>query len=47
MTKKKCKTRGWYLFTDGYEVWVNGYSAVEKKNEIRLHGPIVRFVPTD
>ena len=40
-------TRGWYTFADGYEVWVNGYSAQERKVEIRKHGPIVKFEPTN
>ena len=43
----KNKTRGWYTFADGYEVWVNGYSAAEKRNEIRKHGAIIRFIPTN
>ena len=42
----KNKTRGWYIFADGYEVWVNGYSATEKRNEVRKHGAIVKFIPT-
>ena len=41
----KNKTQGWYVFADGYEVWVAGFSAAEKRNEIRKHGPIVKFVP--
>ena len=47
MKSKKNKTRGYYTFEDGYFVWVNGYSAAEKKNMIREHGPIVKFEPTD
>lgn len=43
---KTNKTRGWYTFADGYEVWVNGYSATEKRNEVRKHGVIVKFIPT-
>lgn len=40
------KTRGWYLFTDGAEIWFNGLSAREKKIEIYKHGAIIRFMPT-
>ena len=40
------KTRGWYLFTDGAEIWFNGLSAHEKKVEIYKHGAIIRFMPT-
>lgn len=40
------KTRGWYLFADGAEIWFNGLSAREKKSEIRKHGAIIRFMPT-
>ena len=45
--KKTDKTRGWYTFADGYEMWVFGLSATEKRNEIRKHGKIVRFINTD
>lgn len=41
----KNKTRGWYTYEDGFEHWVNGLSAVEKRNLIRIHGKIVRFIP--
>lgn len=41
----KNTTRGWYTFEDGYYCWRNGMSGVEKRNEIRKHGKIVRFVP--
>ena len=41
------KTRGWYTFEDGYSCWVNGFSAQEKRVEIRKHGKVVRFVPTN
>lgn len=40
------KTCGWYVFADGSKAWFNGLSATEKKNEIRKHGAIVRFIPT-
>lgn len=40
------KTCGWYIYEDGFEHWVCGYSATEKKNMIREHGKIVRFIPT-
>ena len=45
--KKHDKTRGWYTYEDGFEHWVFGMSAAEKRNEIRKHGKIVRFVNTD
>ena len=41
------KTRGWYVFEDGYTVWINGMSAREKKIKILEHGPIIRFSPTN
>lgn len=41
------KNRGWYLFEDGYYCWVSGMSAQEKKVEIRKHGKIVQFTPTN
>lgn len=40
------KTRGWYTFEDGTEIWVNGLSARERKNLICKHGKIVRFLHT-
>lgn len=43
----KNKTRGWYVFEDGYTCWVHGMSAQEKKIEIFKHGKIVKFTPTD
>lgn len=39
------KTRGTYYFEDGYVTWVNGMSGTEKKNLIRQHGKIIRFIP--
>ena len=45
--KKHDKTRGWYTYEDGFGHWVLGMSAAEKRNEIRKHGKIVRFVNTD
>lgn len=43
----KNKTRGWYTFEDGYYVWFSGLSGTEKRIEIRQHGKIVKFVPTN
>lgn len=43
----KIKSRGFYLFKDGAYIWFSGLSAQEKKVEIRNHGAIIRFVPTD
>ncbi len=40
------QTRGWYIFADGTEIWVNGFSAREKANYIARHGKIVRYIPT-
>lgn len=40
------KTCGWYIFADGYRAWFHGLSANEKKNEIRIHGAIIKFTPT-
>ena len=45
MAKKK--TQGFYYFEDGYNCWYHGMSASEKKWEIRKHGKIVKFVPTN
>ena len=45
--RAKNKTRGYYTFEDGYFVWVNGLSGLEKKNLIRQHGRIVSFEPSD
>ena len=43
----KIKTQGWYVFADGYTCWFHGLSASERKMEIRKHGAIVRFTPTN
>ena len=43
----KSKTRGWYVFEDGYTCWYHGLSAAEKKWEIRQHGRIIKFKPTN
>ena len=40
-------TRGWYIFEDGAEIWFYGLSAQEKANEIREHGKIIKFIPTN
>lgn len=45
-TPKIPATRGWYTYEDGFEHWVSGMSATEKKWEILHHGKIVRFVHT-
>lgn len=45
MAKKN--TRGFYLFEDGYYCWVSGMSAEEKRREIKTHGRIIRFTPTN
>ncbi len=38
------KTRGTYIFADGYKAWFNGLSAQERRNEERKHGKVVRFI---
>jgi hypothetical protein len=43
---KRNKTKGWYTFKDGYQIWFNGLSASERKREIYKHGKIVTFEPT-
>lgn len=43
----KNNTKGWYTFEDGYQAWFNGLSGTEKRIEIRKHGKIVRFEPTN
>jgi hypothetical protein len=43
----KIKTQGWYYFADGSYAWFHGLSAQERKVEIRKHGAIVRFEPTN
>ena len=43
----RSKTQGWYLFADGYYCWFNGMSGTEKKFQIKLHGAIVKFTPTN
>lgn len=44
---KASKTQGYYTFEDGYEVWVYGMSAQEKRYMISKHGKIIRFVHTN
>ena len=44
MAKKH--TQGIYYFEDGYNCWVRGMSATEKRWAIREHGRIVKFIPT-
>ena len=44
MAKKN--TQGIYYFEDGYNCWVHGLSAQEKRMEILKHGKIVKFIPT-
>ena len=44
---RKSKSRGWYVFADGYCCWYSGMSAAEKKVEIRKHGVIIDFQATD
>lgn len=47
MAKTKVPTtRGWYTYEDGYNHWVNGMSASEKRWNILKHGKIVRFQHT-
>ena len=39
-------SRGWYIFEDGYQCWFSGLNGTEKKEEIRRHGKIMRFIHT-
>lgn len=43
----KIKSQGWYYFADGTQAWFHGLSAQEKTIEIRQHGAIIKFVPTN
>lgn len=43
----KKNTQGWYTFADGTQAWFFGLSAQEKAREVRKHGKIVKFVPTN
>ena len=43
----KSKREGWYYFEDGTAQWVRGFSAQERAREIRKHGKIIRFEPTN
>ena len=45
MKSKYPKTQGFYYFADGFAAWYFGLSGTEKRNLIREHGAIVRFVP--
>jgi len=41
----RTNTRGFYEFADGMTAWYNGLSATEKRNLVRQHGAIIRFIP--
>lgn len=41
------KSRGWYCFEDGTEMWCYGLSAAELKREVLKHGKLVAFIPTN
>lgn len=44
-TKSNNYLKGWhYVFADGTSGWVLGWSAAEKRNEIRKHGKLVKWV---
>lgn len=43
----KNKTRGWYVFADGYTCWMSGMSGAEKRMAIKEHGAIIKFTPTN
>ena len=47
MAQKKRKALGrnggYYAFADGVNMWVYGFSAAEKRNEIRQHGPVIFY----
>lgn len=42
----KNSNRGWYCFSDGYEMWCNGLSKTELKKEELKHGKLVCFIHT-
>ena len=44
---KKNSSRGIYYFADGTNAWYYGLSASEKRQLIKLHGAIIKFIPTD
>lgn len=45
-TKSNNYGRGfWFEFADGYNGWVLGFSAQERRNEIRKHGKLVKWIP--
>lgn len=45
MTKANNYGKGfWYEFEDGTHGWVLGMSASEKRNEIRKHGKLVKWI---
>lgn len=43
----RIKSQGWYYFADGTQAWYHGLSAQEKRNEVRKHGAIIRFISTN
>ena len=40
-------TRGWYIFADGYIAWFSGLTGMDKYHEIKVHGSIIQFRPTN
>ena len=44
---KRNTREGWYTFEDGTAQWTRGFSAQERAREIREHGRIIHFEPTD
>lgn len=42
----KRNANGYYfLFEDGHSGWVLGWSAAEKRAEVRKHGRLIRWIP--
>jgi hypothetical protein len=41
--EKKMKKSAWYVFADGYEVWLNGMSRQEQRVLESKHGKIVEI----
>lgn len=37
--------QGTYIYEDGYTAWYYGLSFRELRNEIRIHGKVIRYIP--
>ena len=45
-TKKVPAGQGIYTYEDGFQHWVLGMSASERRIEVRKHGKVVKYIPT-